>query len=92
MLPQNFARIFLSSHGFYAFRKSLPLLFDHKNCLPKIEYYDFSLYVIDASLQFRPVSCLTCLNSHTKAVLQSKGKGKAVPLEAYIGSEGSRIS
>lgn len=59
VLPQNFIRICRSSHGFCAFRKSLPLLFDHKNYLLKTENYDSSPYVIDASLQLRPVSCLT---------------------------------
>ena len=124
VLPQNFVGICLSSRGFYAFRKSLPLLFDRKNYLPKIENYVFSPYVIDASLQLRPVSCLTywilklwlfcrvkvkvtsillvfsnyistLFNStasfeNSLFTSKSKGKGKAVPLKAWSGPEGSR--
>jgi hypothetical protein len=58
VLPQNFIPICRSSHSFYAFRKSLPLLFEHKNDSLKIENYDFAPCVMDASLQLRPGSCL----------------------------------
>ena len=50
VLPQNFVRICRSSHGFYAFRKSLTLLFDHKSSCWRLKNYDFAPYVIDASL------------------------------------------